>query len=66
MGIVILADLAKITSVGSRNRDRITMWHLTRQQQYLMGLVIFLLLTGWAVKAWRESHPSRPDMTETR
>jgi len=26
---------------------------LTRQEQIALGLIIFLLLTGWAVKSWR-------------
>jgi hypothetical protein len=30
---------------------------LTRQQLNALGVVIFLLLTGWAVKAWRTAHP---------
>jgi hypothetical protein len=36
------------------------MLNLTRQQQTVIGVVILLLLTGWAVKAWRTAHPSRP------
>jgi len=33
------------------------MFGLTRQQEWAIGLVIFLLLTGWAVKTWRLAHP---------
>jgi len=29
------------------------------QQPYLKGFVLALLLTGWAVKAYRMAHPSR-------
>jgi len=33
------------------------MRYLTRQQQLVLGVVLLLLLTGWAVKAWRAAHP---------
>jgi hypothetical protein len=33
------------------------MFNLTRQQQLFLCAVLFLLLTGWVVKAWRTSHP---------
>ena len=33
------------------------MLNLTRQQQLVIVLVIFLFLTGWTVKAWRTAHP---------
>jgi len=33
------------------------MFNLTRQQQLFLCAVLFLLLTGWAVKAWRTAHP---------
>lgn len=33
------------------------MLHLTRQQQLVLSLILFLLLTGWAVKTWRAAHP---------
>jgi hypothetical protein len=33
------------------------MFNLTRQQQLVICLVLLLLLTGWAVKAWRNAHP---------
>jgi hypothetical protein len=36
------------------------MINLTRQQQLVIGVVILLLLTGWAVKAWRTAHPAPP------
>ncbi len=32
------------------------MSRLTRQEQVVLCLMMGLLLTGWAVKAWRESH----------
>jgi hypothetical protein len=34
--------------------------NLTRQQQTVLGVVILLLLVGWAVKAWRTAHPATP------
>jgi hypothetical protein len=30
---------------------------LTKQEQMVLCLVIILLLTGWAVKAYRTAHP---------
>lgn len=33
------------------------MLNLTKQQQLVICVVIFLLLTGWAVKAYRQAHP---------
>jgi hypothetical protein len=32
--------------------------HLTRQEQLALALVACLLLTGWAVKAYRTAHPA--------
>jgi len=31
--------------------------HLTKQEQWVLFIVLALLLTGWAVKAWRTAHP---------
>jgi hypothetical protein len=33
------------------------MFNLTKQQQIFLCVVLLLLLTGWAVKAWRTAHP---------
>ncbi|MHB8520815.1 MAG: hypothetical protein ACYDH9_08645 [Limisphaerales bacterium] len=33
------------------------MLHLTRQEQMVLAVVLGLLLTGWAVKAYRTAHP---------
>jgi hypothetical protein len=39
------------------------LWHftevkyLTKQQQMVLGCILLLLLTGWAVKAYRTAHP---------
>jgi hypothetical protein len=30
---------------------------LTRQEQLVLGIVLGLLLTGWFVKYYRETHP---------
>jgi hypothetical protein len=30
---------------------------LTKHEQLVIGLVVALLLTGWAVKAFRAAHP---------
>jgi len=34
--------------------------YLTRQQQLAVCVIIFLLLTGWAVRAWRQANPPAP------
>lgn len=34
------------------------MKHLTKDQQTVLCVIIFLLLTGLAVKAWRIKHPA--------
>lgn len=43
---------------------------LTRQQKLVLGMVLFLLVTGWAVKTWRLARPGSaiPDarMEQTR
>jgi hypothetical protein len=31
--------------------------HLTKQEQWVLCIVAVLLLTGWAVKAYRTAHP---------
>jgi hypothetical protein len=31
--------------------------YLTKQQQWVLCVVLGLLLLGWAVKAWRTAHP---------
>jgi hypothetical protein len=36
------------------------MVHLTKQEQFVLCVVIALLLTGWAVKAYRTAHPPEP------
>jgi len=36
------------------------MLNLTKQQQTFLCVVLLLLLTGWAVKAWRTAHPPTP------
>jgi hypothetical protein len=36
------------------------MKHLTRQEQIVLCVVLLLLLTGWAVKAYRTAHPAAP------
>jgi hypothetical protein len=33
---------------------------LTKQEQLVLCVVIGLLLTGWAVKAYRTAHPAPP------
>jgi uncharacterized protein YneF (UPF0154 family) len=31
--------------------------YLTKQEQLVLGLILGLLLTGWAVKTYRTAHP---------
>jgi len=31
--------------------------HLTKQEQFVLCEVVGLLLTGWAVKVYRQAHP---------
>ena len=33
------------------------MFNLTRQQQLFLCTVMFFLVLGWVVKAWRTAHP---------
>ncbi len=33
------------------------MKYLTREQQLVLCVILFLLLTGLAVKTWRTAHP---------
>ena len=33
---------------------------LTKQEQLVLCVVLGLLLTGWAVKAYRAAHPAAP------
>jgi hypothetical protein len=33
------------------------MIHLTKHEQLVLCVILGLLLTGWAVKAWRTAHP---------
>jgi hypothetical protein len=32
--------------------------HLTKQEQWVLVIVATLLITGWAVKAYRTAHPA--------
>jgi len=36
---------------------------LTKQERLVLCIVLGLLLTGWAVKTWREAHPAAPAAT---
>jgi hypothetical protein len=38
---------------------------LTKQEQLVLCVVLGLLLTGWAVKAWRTAHPSTATANES-
>jgi len=32
--------------------------HLTKQEQWVLFIVVALLITGWAVKSYHTAHPS--------
>lgn len=36
------------------------MFNLTKQQQLFLCSVLFLLMLGWTVRAWRTAHPGPP------
>jgi hypothetical protein len=40
------------------------MWRLTRQEQTVLLVVMSLLLVGWAVKAYRTTHPPAASKTQ--
>jgi hypothetical protein len=31
--------------------------HLTKQEQFVLVLIVVLLLAGWAIKSYRTAHP---------
>ncbi|HVU99845.1 MAG TPA: hypothetical protein VHH88_00695 [Verrucomicrobiae bacterium] len=33
---------------------------LTKQEQFVLCIVLFLLALGWSVKAYRTAHPAAP------
>jgi hypothetical protein len=33
---------------------------LTKQQKQVLCCILFLLVTGWAVRTWRLAHPPAP------
>ena len=38
---------------------------LTRQEQFVLSVVLGLLLVGWAVKTWRLAHPDVTPLVES-
>jgi hypothetical protein len=42
------------------------MSNLTKQEQLVLCLIMLLVLTGWAVKAYRTAHPPAPQMAAQR
>ena len=42
------------------------MRNLTRQEQFVLCLILFLLLTGWAVKVYRTAHAPLTPSTQQR
>lgn len=47
----------------SMRHQRQAMKYLTKEQQTVLCVIIFLLLTGLAVKTWRTAHPPRDRAT---
>ena len=42
------------------------MRNLTRQEQFVLCLILLLLLTGWAVKVYRTAHAPMAPITQQR
>jgi hypothetical protein len=57
-----------IATVAPRTSDRYAahMNRLTKQEQMVLCVVLGLLLTGWAVKAYRTAHPAAPATESTK
>jgi len=55
----LIAGPAKSVKIACSSRVNyyMAMFDLSRQQQLFLCVVLLLLLTGWAVKAWRTIHP---------
>ncbi len=39
--------------------------YLTKQEQWVLAMVLSLLLVGWAVKAYRTAHPNTPARSQS-
>ena len=55
--------LVRLSSVNRSRAGRTTMKYLTKEQQKVLCVILFLLLTGLAVKTWRTAHPPQPAAT---
>lgn len=42
------------------------MKNLTKQEQFVLCLILFLVLTGWAVKVYRTAHAPVTPITQQR
>ncbi len=42
------------------------MRNLTKQEQFVLCLILFLVLTGWAVKVYRTAHAPMTPSTQQR
>jgi hypothetical protein len=49
-----------IVAVTQLSRYIVGVNRLTKQEQWVLCIVLGLLLTGWAVKTYRTAHPSAP------
>jgi len=49
-----------IVAVTQLSRYIVGVNRLTKQEQWVLCIVLGLLLTGWAVKTYRTAHPPAP------
>ena len=45
---------------------QIKMRNLTKQEQFVLCLILLILLTGWAVKVYRTAHAPMTPLTQQR
>jgi hypothetical protein len=50
---IVIARRRRLRYIGGMN------W-LTKQEQLVLGVIVGMLLTGWAVKTYRAAHPPTP------
>jgi len=53
----------RIVAMAAQSGYLVPVKGLTKQEQLVLCIVLGLLLTGWAVKAWRTAHPPAPAAT---
>jgi hypothetical protein len=58
-----LFDRESVLAKGMDKKWR--MLHLTQQEQKVVLVLIFLFLTGLAVKSWRAAHPPNSNLIQS-